>query len=242
MGIGVVILFWAVVGTLFAAIGMMILRRATAFLTRGVTKSRRAVVLAATVLPFVCLAWGAAVFVFQWDVNERVFHRDPGIGDAWKCPLPNGYALLMIDLPDYGWVYNPRTQRMPDGVGEQKDAIFGVRTLQVANRYIALGVDNHVLENFGSDKKEIDSYFLLDTSTGTRTRFATFAELRSATAPLGFQLTLEPIGRVYSRYRFTWFDRLARILFLGPPLLAVAVLGVWIFLLRRSREPIVQSA
>src|SRR5258708_4403268 len=142
MGIGVVILFWAVVGSIFAAIGMLIRRSAANFLTRGVLKGRSAVVLAATVLPFACLAWGAAVFVLQWDINEKVFHRDPGIGDAWKCPLPNGYALLMIDLPDYGWVYNPRTQPMPDGVGEQEDAIFGVRTLQVANRYIALGVDN----------------------------------------------------------------------------------------------------
>lgn len=237
MGIGVVIVFWAVVGTVFATAGMLILRSATTFLTRSVPKGRRAVILAATALPFVCFAWGAAVFVFQWDINEKYFHRDPGIGDAWKCPLPNGYALLMIDLPWYGWVYNPKTQLMPDVVGEQEDALFGVRVLQIANRYIAAGVDDHVLANFGTDKEQIDSYFLLDTSAGTRTRFATLDELRTAAAHLGIELTLEPINRVYSKYRFTWFDRLVQILFVGPPLLGVAALGVWIFLLKRRHEP-----
>ena len=238
MGIGVVILFWAVVGTVFARIGMVVLRDATTFLTQGVTRGRRAAVLAATMFPFACLAWGAAVFVFQWDINERVFHRDPGIGDAWKCPLPNGYALLMIDVPDNGWVYNPATQPVPDMIRDQKDAIFGVRTLQVANRYLALGVDDHLLENSGTDKQEIDSYLLMDTSTGTRTRFASLDELRIAAAPLGLQVNLEPIARVYSKYRFTWFDRLVQVLLVGPPLLGLAVLGLWILLLRRRREPL----
>ncbi|SRR5712692_775653 len=96
MGIGLVILLGAVVGTVAAAIGTVVLRSATAFLTRRVTKGRRSVILAATVFPFGCLAWGAAVFICQWTINENVFHRDPGIGDAWKCPLPNGYALLTI--------------------------------------------------------------------------------------------------------------------------------------------------
>jgi hypothetical protein len=185
MGIGVVILFWGVAGIVAAAIGTVVLRRATAFLTRGVTKGRRSVILATTVLPFACLAWAAAVFIFQWTINENVFHRDPGIGDVWKCPLPNGYALLMIDLPDHGWVYNPSTQFVRHAVGEQDDAVGGVRVLQVANRYIAGGVDGHILENFGTDKAQIDSYFLLDTSTRRRTHFDTLDDLRIATVPLG---------------------------------------------------------
>jgi len=65
MGLPVVILFWAVAGTLFAAMGAIVLRGVTTLLTRTVTKGRRAVVLAATVFPFVCLGWVAEVFVFQ---------------------------------------------------------------------------------------------------------------------------------------------------------------------------------
>jgi hypothetical protein len=43
--------------------------------------------------------------------------------------------------------------------------------------------------------------------------------------PLGCPLQLEPIRRVYFRYRYTWFDALAGILFCGPPLLALFLLG-----------------
>lgn len=185
-----------------------------------------------TVLPFLCLGWGGAVLAFQWIVNGTVFQRDPGIGDAWECPLPNGYALLMIDVPDQGFVYSPKTQTIPGGVGEQEDAVSGVRVVQVAGRYIAGGTDSHVLEHFGTNKKEIDSCFLLDTVTGMRTRFSNLDDLRGAMVPLGIQLTLEPISLVYSRYRFTWFDLLVAILFLGPPLLGLVLLGSWI--LRRD--------
>lgn len=66
------------------------------------------------------------VFGFQAIVNEIVLHRDPGLGDTWHCPLPNGYALLMIDVMDHGWVYNPKTQP-GDSVTEREDSVAGVR-------------------------------------------------------------------------------------------------------------------
>jgi len=242
MGIGIVLVLWAIVGAFLATVGMVVLRAAATFLTQSATKDRRRVILAATLLPFLCLGWGGAVFIFQGIVNETVFQRDAGIGDAWKCPLPNGYALLMIDVPDHGWVYNPKTQMIPGGVGERDDAVSGVRVLQVVGRYIAGGVGSHIFESFGTDKKEIDSYFLLDTVTGRYTGFSSLDDLRRAMVPLGIQPTLEPIGRVYSKYRFTWFDLLAAILFFGPPLLGLVLLGSWIFKLRRTREGLPQPA
>jgi len=89
MGIGVVAIFWAVFGTIVAFVGMLVLRGVTTALTRRVTAGRETVVRAAATFPFVCLVWCVAVFVFQWIINEKVLHRDPGIGDAWRCPLPN---------------------------------------------------------------------------------------------------------------------------------------------------------
>jgi hypothetical protein len=181
------------------------------------------------------------VFVSHSIVNEVVFHRDPGIGDSWQCPLPNGYALLMIDVTDQGIVYNPKTQPAGGGVGEQEDAVDGVRVLQLAGRYIVGGTDSQAFAHLGRSEGRVDSYFLLDTMTGRRTRFSLLDELRSASLPLGIQLNLEAIGRVYSRYRFTWFDVLAGALFLGPPLLAVAFLGLWIMKLRRTGDAIAQA-
>jgi hypothetical protein len=94
-----VLLAAAVVGTVLASIGGFILGSATAWFTKGVaSRRRRTAILAAVAFPFACLAWGGLVFAFQAIINTTVLHRDVGVGDAWECPLPNGYALLMNDV------------------------------------------------------------------------------------------------------------------------------------------------
>jgi hypothetical protein len=141
MGIGMVLLAAAVVGTVMASISGAILGGATAWFTKGVQRGCRTAILVAVAFPFACLAWGGLVFAFQAVVNEAILHRDVGLGDAWECPLPNGYALLMIDVTDCGWVYNPKTQ-LSGGVSEQEDAPYGVRLVQVAGRYVLGGLDS----------------------------------------------------------------------------------------------------
>src|SRR5580692_4593570 len=112
MGIGIVLLLWAVVGTVVAAIGAVTLGWITAVLTRRIANNRRKVIVAASLFPLVCLGWGGAMFVFQAVVNEGLLHRDLGLGDTWHAPLPNGYQIMMIDVTDQGWVYNPKTNRV----------------------------------------------------------------------------------------------------------------------------------
>ena len=124
MGLGFVLLFWAVAGTVAAAAGAATLGITAELLTRGVANGRRKVIIAACLFPFVCLGWGGAVFVFQAAVNEALLHRDLGLGDTWHAPLPNGYQIMMIDVTDQGWVYNPKTQPA-SGVGEREDAVAG---------------------------------------------------------------------------------------------------------------------
>jgi len=194
--------------------------------------------MAATLLPFLCLGWGGGVFIFQWLINAAVLHRDPGLGDLWECRLPNGYALAMVDVPDHGWVYNPATQS-PGGVGEHKDAVPNVRILQVSDRYVVGGTDSRPFGQQRADD-QVDSYFVLDTRAGIQTRFSNLGELAAAVHPLGLRLQLEPIRRVYIRYRYTWFDALAGILFCGPPLLGLVLLGRSILKLRASTEPLAQ--
>jgi len=46
----------------------------------------------------------------------------------------------------------------------------------------------------------------------------------SAAGQLGIRVSLEPIYRVYSRYRFSWFDVFAGALFLGPVLIGFVLL------------------
>lgn len=235
MGLGFVLLIWAILGLILAGLGSLIFGGLTAFLTRGVPRGRKRAIIAAGVFPFVCLAWGGAVFVFQAVVNEGMLKRDLGIGDTSHCPLANGYQLMMIDVTDQGWVYNPATQGSSGIIRDKEDAIPGVRNLQVAGRYILGASDSNAFEHLGRETNAVDSYFLLDTQQGKRTQFHSEGELDVAARQLGIEVQLQPIYSVYSKYRFSWFDVFAGILFCVPPAIAGVLLLVWIARVRRTR-------
>lgn len=234
MGIGFVLLIWAVAGAVMACIGAILLGGTTALLTRGVARGRKRVILAARIFPFLCLGWSGIVFFSQAAVNEFVFHRDSGLGDMWQCPLPDGYALLMIDETEQGWVFNPKTQDW-GGVAEGEDSISGVRLLQLSGPYILGGRDSHAYQ-FASKDDYIESYFLLDTRTGKHESFPTYQALRDQARQMGIVLSMERISAVYSKYRYTWFEILAGIVLLGPPLTFAFLLIRWVLRLRISRE------
>jgi hypothetical protein len=96
MGIGMALVAFAIVGTVLAGITGIVIAFITALITRGAPKRRNAII-AAIFFPFACLGRCGAIFGFQAIMNEDFFHRDAGLGDAWQCPLPNGYGILMID-------------------------------------------------------------------------------------------------------------------------------------------------
>ena len=238
MGIGFVLLIWAVLGTIVAVVAAVACSGLAALFTRSVPKGRNTVIAAAALLPFACLAWGAFVFVVQGVVNEGFLHRDVGLGDGSYCPLPNGYRILMIDVSDNGWVYNPQTQPYRDGVAEREDAIAGVRKLDVAGRYILAAADSGAWTKTMPSDADVDSYVLLDTQSGKQTRFDDYGALRSAALRLGIEPRLQQIFDVYRKYRFTWFDVVAGLLFCIPPLVAWLLLIAWIIRLRRTRVSI----
>ena len=241
MGIGIVLLLWAVVGMVLAGIGGGVLAAMAMYFTRDVGPDGRKAVIAAAAFPFICLGWAGVVFVFQALVNEEVLHRDPGLGDAAKCPLPNAYELLMIDEMDQGEIYNSGIPQVAGGVATQGDAVDGVRIMQVAGRFILGGADSRSFEHFDG-KGEVDSYFLLDTMTGKQQTFSTYEALRAAAVEQSVQLNLRPIAEVYSEYRYTWFDAFAGFLLCVPPLLMASLLVRWIIRLRRRKSAILQTA
>jgi hypothetical protein len=235
MGLGLVLLLWAVVGTILACVGAFVMGAAATLLTRKASKDRSLTLLASVAFPFACLAWAALLFAFQAFVNGSM-HRDPGLGDTWNCPLPDGYAITMIDTTDHGWVYNPRTQ-VEGGISEQDDAVAGVIVVQIEGRYILGGADTHAV----FDQNQIDSYFILDTQTGKKTLFPSIEQLRESGRQLRISLNLQPIAAVYSKYRYTWFDIFVGILLCVPPTLGFAALVASIHKLRRSRTELQPS-
>lgn len=174
--------------------------------------------------------------MLQAVVNVVVLHRDIGLGDEFDCPLPNGYALTFIDTTDIGTVYNPENRPVWSEVSANK--VDDVRLMQLAGPYILGGADTKYFDHFGQASNDVDSYFLLDTRNGARTDFGTYAKLYNAARQLKIQLSLVPVGSLYLKYRFTWFDALAAILLVGPPLVGIAFLARWALKLRKTRAPV----
>lgn len=235
MGIGFVLLIWAAVGIVLSGAGALIFGLSAAYLTRGALNGRKRLILTASLFPLACLGWAGAVFIFQAVINETVLHRDAGLGDTWECPLPNGYSLLMIDTTNQGWVYNPKTQS-GGGVGEQEDAVGGVRIVQVSGQYVLGGSDSRPIAQSVKNPEQVDSYFLLDTQVGKHTKFPSYDALRANAQQLGIALNLQPIADVYGKYRFTWFEVFAGLLTCLPPLVGAVLLVRWVIRVRRTRR------
>jgi len=235
MGLVLLLFLWAGVGCVFVAIGSAILGVTTYLLTRKVGAGRRRAIVAAVFLPPACLAWAAVMFSFQAIVNEGLLDRDLGAGDTWHAPLPNGYQILMIDATDQGWVYNPRSQK-DSIVVTREDSVSGVRELEVSGRYILGGTDSKGFEHLGDGKGPVDGYFVLDTELGKRTEFQSYDALRVNAMSLGIDPHLQPIHDVYSKYRFSWFDVFAGVVFILPPIAGLLLLGGWVVRMRRRRE------
>jgi hypothetical protein len=136
MGLGFVLAFWGVIGSVLAGVGALLLRCVAARLTKG-SANRERLVRAATLFPIACLIWAGAVFVFQGAVNRVLLHRDAGIGDGFDCPLPNGYALSFIDITDIGTLYKQGSHLLWNGTWE--NAINDVVVMELAGSYVLGG-------------------------------------------------------------------------------------------------------
>jgi hypothetical protein len=235
MGIGFVLIVYAFGGAVAATIGCLVLRRVVAGFVLGAGRSRTLLIRAVTAFPFACLFWAGGVFVFSAAVNVLLLHRDVGIGDGFDCPLPNGYALSFIDRTDVGSVYYPNGRPVWSEVRE--NGVNDVTAMQLAGPYILASVDSHKREHFEEEHiSEPDSWFLLNTKTGERTDFKTLAGLKESARRSNIALSLVPVGNLYSKYRFTWFDAFAGALLVVPPLIALVLLTRWTLRLRRTLE------
>lgn len=231
MGIGLALASWCVKGTILASALAVLAGVLTAvYVPRGRPRRTR-LILWTCAFPFVTLAWFLALFVFQAYVNETFFYRDPRVGHIWQAPLPNGYAVLLVDEKHDGTVFNPKThfsnsansEIHPDGA----DAVSGVRVIQVAGTKILGGAGPLGQYSSPAARERVDSYFLLDTEAHTRANFDTYNALTRASQAFGVEPKLEPLFRVYKRYRYTWFDAFAIALSLIP------VFGLGFLLVRR---------
>jgi len=176
------------------------------------------------------------IFIVQGAINETYLGRDFGTGDLARCPLTNGYELLMVDVDDEGKLSNPHRPTTTDGMSFHEDSVSGVRTLQIADRYILGASDSQSFQHFAQANPGVNNFFLLDTQSGRREDFTTEGLLQQAALKYGIQLKMEPVSAIYQRYRFTWFDIAAAVLMFLPPLIGLGYLIRQVLLVRSTRD------
>jgi hypothetical protein len=226
MGIVFVLIFYAIALTIGASIASNVLGSVAYGLTKHSGAGRRRAVLASKAFPFLCVAFAGGWFVVYAITNYTVFHRDPGLGDGWETPLPNGYALMMIDTTDQGTV-----------VVNGENVVDGARQLQVSKSLIFGARDTGYLGRLGQESKFVDSYFELNATNGAYKEFKTIDELRKQAASEGVLLQLRPFESVFGDYRTTWFDYVAGVILLLVPSAGFIALVRWVWRTRRNTTP-----
>ena len=152
------LIFLAIWLVVFAAIAVVLGMIGVAIVSPFLAKGRKRRKMLLTFLtPIVGIAGYVGSSVIAMIVISGLLSVDIGFGDSWKAPLPNGYQLVSIDMPDNGSIYKD-TDYSAEGV------IDGVKRIEVSGDSV-LGL---------SGKK----YFLLDTKVGKVSYFPSVLELQ----------------------------------------------------------------
>lgn len=212
-----------------AALILFVSAAAVFVLLFGRQRYRRELLTFACLSPVVSLCWIAVVMGASGFINMALLGKSV-IGDSFYCPLPNGYVVDLVDTTDRG-----RLRR----VNEDWEAISGVVELQLHDSLMYGVADNHVWPS-GQDVQSHPSvgYFRIDTTTGRVDWSRSPAELLDAISSDVKDLRLEPIGDVYWRYRFTWFDYASIAVALLPPLSVAIFFPFAVWYSRRHSVPI----
>lgn len=233
MGILFVLIFWAIAGSILGLLACGTLYVMARVLLRKVSPRPKLFLAGVILFPIACLGWAGFVFVFQVVVNVTLLHRDPGLGDGWDCPLPDGYALSFTDVMDQATLYrlkdHPSIMDVPTGDG----VLSGVRFLQLAGDDLLGASDSKWFTHYSEKSSSVDRYFLVNTKTNELKIWTAKDDLSQWSAEHHVPLHLETVEDVYLRYRWTWFDWLAILLLVLPPLAAFVFLFRWGWSLRR---------
>lgn len=232
MGIVFVLFFYAFVLTIAASVAAAVLVVVVLKLIPQTAILRKRAVVVAALFPFACVAYAGAWFIAYAIINDVCFHCDPGLGDTWLTPLPNGYSLMMIDTTDRGTVYNPKTQPADGSVVSRDDAVFGVRELQVSGNLIFGARDSQYFGRIDQESTAVDSWFELNTRTESHSEFSSLNDLQKRASAEGVQLNLRSFSQVFSLYRTTWFDYSSGAILLLVLLLAFCLLVRWVWRIR----------
>lgn len=191
MGIGIVIIFWAVVlGILSIPFAMLLFY--VARYTGGKDRSKRVLKWILISAPLGAMyALGAFILYALWCHEYRGV--DPGICDTWYVPLDEELELSFIDVPDKGSIHER-------GKGVGVSLLSDITHIGQVTNYIY----GYIGEN--------DAFIL--NKTNKVIAYVQKVRLSAALAEKGITEPIQPIGvyRFYVVQRWGWEDIIAAVI------------------------------
>jgi hypothetical protein len=215
MGLGFVLLVWAIIGTFLALIAGAILAAICSFVQKRFGQIRKNWIIAFGIAPFLCGLYCFVAFIAYGIWCEEYRGLDFGTGDTWHIPLANGFELYAIDTFDQVYLVAPNGTQFHEGL----------RQLGVSGPWI-----------YGELPSSI--YFLIDSAANSETKFPTDRDLDDALRVHGVtNPDLLPTESYYQKHRFSGPDSLAAGLILGPPGIGFLILVFLFFRAMRRHSP-----
>ena len=144
------LVIFAVIAAILGVIGVVVVYP---FLSENKRKRK---ILLTFLTPIVGIAGYVGSSVIAMIVISGLLSVDIGFGDSWKAPLPNGYQLISVDMPDNGSIYKDDDH--------STEGIDGVRQIEVIGDSV-IGLSSN-------------KYFLLDTKIHKVTYYPSVLELQ----------------------------------------------------------------
>ena len=148
MGI-IFLVIWLVIFAVIAAIlGVIGVAVVYPFLSK---KARKRKILLTFLTPIVGIAGYVGSSVIAMILISELLNVDIGFGDSWKAPLPNGYQLISVDVPDNGSIYKDDDHHAESIDGVQQIKVIGDSVIGLSgNKYFLLDTKIHKVTYYPS--------------------------------------------------------------------------------------------
>ena len=148
MGI-IFLVIWLVIFAVIAAIlGVIGVAVVYPFLSKN---ARRRKMLLTFLTPIIGIASYVGSSVIAMIIISELLNDDIGFGDSWKAPLPNGYQLISVDMPDNGSIYKDDDHRTEGIDGVQQIEVIGDSVIGLSsNKYFLLDTKIHKVTYYPS--------------------------------------------------------------------------------------------
>lgn len=123
---------------------------------------RKRKLLLAFLSPGLAIGIWVVVSIATMLISSAVFNVDIGLWDTWSAPLPNGYHITSIDMPEMGQIEKITEE---DGITTFTESVNASQLQVIGDTVIG--------------RYQKGDYFLLDTQTDSITFHATIEQLQS---------------------------------------------------------------